>query len=227
MLELTLEEAALRGLTISDPDGNSPIVILVQETTSEGEEGAGTEAAGDTHTEAAAGDHGEAKQSGMPQLSPADFPPQLIWLAISFILLLILMWKVALPRVGSVLVMRESRIQSDIERADRVKAEADNAKAAYEKMLADARAKAQAELAAATQGIQAETGKRDAAFMAQLNQRTKAAEDSIAAAKTKAMGDVRSVAAEAAASIIKKVAGADAAANEVTGAVDAVVGRRA
>lgn len=228
MQQLPLDQATLQGLTVTAPDGDSPIVILVQETTGEGEEGAaGTEAAGDTHTEAAAGDHGEAKQSGMPQLSPADFPPQLIWLAISFILLLILMWKVALPRVGSVIELREKRIQADIERADRVKAEADNAKATYEKMLADARAKAQAELAAATQGIQAETGKRDAAFMAQLNQRTKAAEDSIAAAKTKAMGDVRSVAAEAAASIIKKVAGADAAANEVAGAVDAVAGRRA
>ena len=228
MLQLTLDEATLQSLTVTGPDGDSPIVILVQETTGEGQEGAaGTEAAGDTHTETAAGDHGEAAKSGMPQLSPADFPPQLIWLAISFILLLILMWKVALPRVGSVLELREKRIQSDIERADRVKAEADNAKAAYEKMLADARAKAQAELTAATQTIQAETGKRDAAFMAQLNQRTKAAEDSIAAAKAKAMGDVRSVAAEAAASIIKKVAGADAAANEVAGAVEAVAGRRA
>jgi len=56
-----------------------------------------------------------------------------------------------------------------------------------------------AELAAATQAIQAETGKRDAAFMSQLTQRTKTAEDAIGAAKNKAMGDVRSVAAEVAA----------------------------
>lgn len=233
MQQLPLDQATLRGLTVTAPDGDSPIVILVQEYGTSEETATGAEAASDTEVtaetqqETAAADHGEAKQSGMPQLAPADFPPQLIWLAISFILLLILMWKVALPRVGSVLELREKRIQADIERADRVKAEADNAKAAYEKMVADARAKAQAELAAATQGIQAETGKRDAAFMAQLNQRTKAAEDSIATAKTKAMGDVRSVAAEAAASIIKKVAGADVAANEVAGAVDAVAGRRA
>ena len=49
--------------------------------------------------------------------------------------------------------------------AARDKADADKARAAYEKTLADARSRAQAELAAATQAIQAETGKRDAAFM--------------------------------------------------------------
>ena len=163
----------------------------------------------------------------MPQLNPADFSPQLIWLAISFILLLVLMWKVALPRVSSVIEDREKRIQADLEKADRVKADADKARAAYEKTLADARARAQAELAAATQAIQAETGKRDAAFMSQLTQRTRTAEDAIGAAKNKAMGDVRSVAAEVAAAVIGKVAGAEASAAEISGAVDAVAGRRA
>jgi F-type H+-transporting ATPase subunit b len=230
MLDLTLDQTAMQSLSVAVP-ADAPIIIMVQETTGEGQEGAGAttsgEAGGETHTGTEAAHEGGEEQGGMPQLNPTDFPPQLVWLAISFILLLILMARVALPRVSSVVEMREKRIQSDIERADRVKVEADNAKAVYEKMLADARAKAQAELAAATQSIQAETGKRDAAFMAQLTQRTKAAEDAITAAKTKALGDVRSVAAEAAASIITRIAGAAAAPAEVASAVDAVSGRRA
>jgi F-type H+-transporting ATPase subunit b len=229
MLDLTLDQVAMQSLSVAVP-GDAPIIILVQETTGESQEGTGAATtggpAGGTQTETTAADHGGEEKGGMPQLAPSDFSPQLIWLAISFVLLLILMSRVALPRVSSVVELREKRIQSDIERADRVKAEADNAKAAYEKMLADARAKAQAELAAASQSIQAETGKRDAAFMAQLTQRTKAAEDAIAAAKTRALGDVRSVAAEAAASIISRIAGANAAAAEVASAVDAVSGRR-
>jgi F-type H+-transporting ATPase subunit b len=130
----------------------------------------------------------------MPQLDPADFSPQLIWLAISFILLLVLMWKVALPRVSSVIEDREKRIQADLEKADRVKADADKARAA---------------------------------FMSQLIQRTKTAEDAIGAAKNKAMGEVRSVAAEVAAAVIGKVASAEASAAEISSAVDAVAGRRA
>lgn len=233
MLQLRLDDATLQGLTDTGQGQDVPSIILVQEsstTTTEGAAGAeataGTEAAGATTTETAAGDHGEKAKGGMPQLNPSDFSPQLIWLAVSFILLLVLMWKVALPRVSSVIEDREKRIQADLEKADRVKADADKAKAAYEKTLADARARAQAELAAATQAIQADTGKRDAAFMSQLTQRTRAAEDAIGAAKNKAMGDVRSVAAEVAAAVIGKVAGADASAAEISGAVDAVAGRR-
>ena len=235
MLQLRLDDATLHGLTGTGQGLDAPSIILVQEsstTTSEGSAGtesaAGTEAATDTHAETAAGDHGGAEaKGGMPQLNPADFSPQLIWLAISFILLLVLMWKVALPRVSTVIEDREKRIQADLEKADRVKADADKAKAAYEKTLADARAKAQAELAAATQAIQADTGKRDAAFMSQLTQRTKTAEDAIGAAKNKAMGDVRNVAAEVAAAVIGKIAGAEASVAEISGAVDAVAGRRA
>ena len=235
MLQLRLDDATLHGLTGTGQGLDAPSIILVQEsstTTSEGSAGtesaAGTEAVTDTHAETAAGDHGGAEaKGGMPQLDPADFSPQLIWLAFSFILLLVLMWKVALPRVSSVIEDREKRIQADLEKADRVKADADKAKAAYEKTLADARAKAQAELAAATQAIQADSGKRDAAFMSQLTQRTKTAEDAIGAAKNKAMGDVRNVAAEVAAAVIGKIAGAEASVAEISGAVDAVAGRRA
>lgn len=235
MLQLRLDDATLQGLTGTGQGQDAPSIILVQEygtgepegTTAPEEEAAGTETATETHAETAAGDHGEEAKGGMPQLNPADFSPQLIWLAISFILLLILMWKVALPRVSSVIEDREKRIQADLEKADRVKADADKVKAAYEKTLADARTKAQAELAAATQAIQADSGKRDAAFMSQLTQRTKTAEDAIGAAKAKAMGDVRSVAAEVAAAVIGKIAGAEAGAAEIAGAVDAVAGRRA
>jgi F-type H+-transporting ATPase subunit b len=218
MRQFGLDEAALRAAA----EGGAPAIVLVQETVVEG-----ADAAGDAHGETAAAGHGEAeKKGGMPQLDFADFSPQLVWLVISFVLLLILMSRVALPRISAVVEDREQRIRSDIDRADRVKVEADESRAAYEKTLADARVKAQAELSAATQSIQAETGKRDAAFMVQLNQRTKAAEDAIAAAKAKAMGDLPGVASDVAGSVIGKVVGAPAAAGDIASAVGAVLGER-
>ena len=53
----------------------------------------------------------------MPQLDFATFPPQLFWLAITFIVLYVLMAWVGLPRVGGVIAARRNRIDGDLEKA--------------------------------------------------------------------------------------------------------------
>ncbi len=80
----------------------------------------------------------------MPQLNPLDWAPQLIWLAITFSILYLLMKWVALPRIGSVIEMRRQRIAGDLETAERLRRETQEAIAAYEQALAEAKAKAHA-----------------------------------------------------------------------------------
>ena len=80
----------------------------------------------------------------MPQLDPAFFAPQLFWLAVSFIVLYVLMSRLAMPQIAGVLKQREDKIQGDLETAQRLKDETKSVIAAYEKALADARGEAQA-----------------------------------------------------------------------------------
>ena len=143
----------------------------------------------------------------MPQFDTAVFAPQLVWLAITFVALLLLMWRVALPKVGGVFQMREERIQGNLQKAETLKAEAEQALADYQKLIADARSSAQAEHNKAVAAIAAETANREAAFSKRLGAEDTAAETRIAAAKTEAMASVRAVAADLASAMASKLIG--------------------
>ena len=61
----------------------------------------------------------------MPQLNPEFFVSQLFWLVVTFTFLLIFLWRISLPRIGSVLKKREKKINDDIATAKKLQAEAE------------------------------------------------------------------------------------------------------
>jgi F-type H+-transporting ATPase subunit b len=149
------------------------------------------------------GEHG----GGFPPFQSQTFASQLIWLAIAFVLLYALMAKLALPRVGAIIDARQKQLEGDFAEADRLKKESDAAVAAYEKALADARARAQtiANETREKQQAQAEISRKT--LEGELNIKLAEAEKSIAATKTAAMGNVRSIAEDAARAIIERLIG--------------------
>jgi F-type H+-transporting ATPase subunit b len=166
-----------------------------------------------------------ARQNAFPPFQTQNYPSQLVWLALTFILLYVLMSRVALPRIGSILAERSKLIADDIAAAQRLKERSDAAHAAYEKALAEARSRAQG-IANATRERQAaaaeETNKR---LEAQLHERLAAAEQSIAATRTAAMGNVAGIAADAATAIVERLIGKAPAASDVAAAIDEAVKR--
>ena len=158
----------------------------------------------------------------MPQLDYTTFPSQLFWLTLCFVLLYVLMAKIALPRIGSILADRSKRIGDDIAAAQQLKERSDAAHAAYEKALTDARSRAQG-IANATREQQAAaaevTNKR---LEAELHQRLAAAEKSIAATRSAAMSNVGAIAGDSASAIVERLIGKAPAAHEVTAALGEV-----
>src|SRR5687768_5867887 len=88
----------------------------------------------------------EQADKGMPQLKVPDFAPQLFWLAVSFVVLYVLMSRVGLPRIAVAIEARRQRREEDLARAARLKTEADEASAAFERTMSQARTEAQAVL---------------------------------------------------------------------------------
>jgi F-type H+-transporting ATPase subunit b len=165
------------------------------------------------HTEVPEG-HG-----GFPPFQSQHFPSQLLWLTLTFVLLYVLMSRIALPRIGAILADRAKRIAEDLKAAQGFKERSEAASAAYQKALADARSRAQAiaNETRETQAVEAEaTNKR---LEAQLHEKLAAAEKSIAATRTAAMSNVGSIAAETAAAIVERLIGTAPSQQDVAAAL--------
>jgi F-type H+-transporting ATPase subunit b len=152
---------------------------------------------------APAGEH----KGAFPPFQSESFASQLVWLAIAFVLLYVLMLKVALPRVAMIIESRQKRIAGDIADAGKLKVQSDEAVAAYEKALADARARAQT-IANETRDKQAAAAEaRRKTLEGELNAKLAEAEKTIAATKTAAMANVRVIAEDATRAIVERLIG--------------------
>jgi F-type H+-transporting ATPase subunit b len=157
----------------------------------------------------------------MPQLNPLDWAPQLIWLVITFSILYLLMKRVALPRIGAVIEMRAQRIRKDLEAADRLRRETQEAIAAYEQALAEAKARAHAIAQDGRNRLKEEVAAERAALEHDLAAKSTEAEARIHAAKMSALKEVNAVAAETASEIVRRLIGLAPSAPEVASAVAA------
>jgi F-type H+-transporting ATPase subunit b len=163
---------------------------------------AATSMAAVEHAEEAA----EHATSGVfPPLDVSTYPSQLFWLAVTFGLLMFLLAKVLLPRVGSILEDRSNRIADDLDNAARMQRDAERAEKAYDQALSDARAKAhnvsETTRASVSAEITSELEAAEAGFIEQMS----VAEAKIRDMRTKALSSVEDIAAETAKNLVEKL----------------------
>lgn len=160
---------------------------------------------GETHE--VVGAHGEEHVTGVfPPFDASTYPSQLLWLAISFGLLYLIMKRVALPRIGEILEERRDKIEGDLAEAERLRHKTDQAIASYEAALAEARAKAHAIAEDTRAANKARLDAERAAREAELAKKIAAAEASINAAKASALGHIGEIAADTAQAVVAQLA---------------------
>jgi len=128
------------------------------------------------------------------QEAPSPILPELneiIWGGISFLLLLLLMWKFALPAIKEGMNNRTERIRSDLDAAETAKTEAVEVLDGYKAQLADAKNEAARIIEEARQSADALKRDQEARLQTELSEaRARAAAD-IEAAKAQATADLR------------------------------------
>jgi F-type H+-transporting ATPase subunit b len=175
-----------------------------------------------THT-ATTAHPAEGGHGAFPPFQSETFASQLVWLAIAFILLYVLMSKLALPRVASIIEARQKKIEGDLAEAGLLKTQSDEAMAAYEKALADARARAQSIANENRDKQAASTAARRKTLEDEFNHKILEAEKTIAATKQAAMSNVRTIAEDAARAIVERLIGSAPSEKAVADAVTAAL----
>ncbi len=155
----------------------------------------------------------------MPQLDSSTYVGQIFWLLLTFVPLYLILWKVALPRIASVLEQRQEKIEDDLVRAEKLKVEAAAILADYNKALEEARGRAVAALKVASDEMAAAAEERSEALNSKLAARLKDAEAKITTAKEAALASIKPVAVEAASAASAKLIGAAIASDKVESAV--------
>lgn len=164
-----------------------------------------------------------AAGSSFPPFDASTFGTQLFWLVLCFGLLYWLMSRIGLPRVAGIIEDRAARIAKDLDDASAAKTRARDAGAAYEKQLAEARAKSQAIAQAARDRAAKAADERRKVLEADLAAKLTAAEATITATKNAALGNVGAIAEEATAAIVEQLTGKAPGAAAVKQAVDAAM----
>jgi F-type H+-transporting ATPase subunit b len=164
---------------------------------------------------AAAGGHHK-----FPPLDSTTFAPQLVWLALTFGLLYVLLKRVALPRIGEMIEQRGDRIRRDLEQAEKLKIDTQQALDDYERALGEARAKAGALAKDVRERLNADIQQQRTAIDNEIAHQLAAAERSIGETKAKALTSVGDIAADVAAAIVARLTGREVSRDEVRRALE-------
>ncbi|MEI8153861.1 MAG: F0F1 ATP synthase subunit B' [Hyphomicrobiales bacterium] len=154
-----------------------------------------------------------------PPFNKETFASQLVWFAIFFVALYVIISKLAIPRLGGIIEARRGQVEGDLAEANRLKEQSDAALAAYEKSLADARTRAQTLANETRDTLNAQADEARKKLEGQLNAKLAEAEKTIATTKTSAMSNVQGIAVDTASAIVQRLLGTAPASSAVEAAV--------
>ncbi|MCG8547601.1 MAG: F0F1 ATP synthase subunit B' [Alphaproteobacteria bacterium] len=162
----------------------------------------------------------------MPQLDPAFFASQLFWLFATFIVLFLVAWKIALPRIAEVINTRSDRIDTDLEKAEALKSEAEEVLQAYEAALANAVAEAQELHRTQAHELAEERARKHEELSHKLSEEGRQAEQRIAVEKENAVERLHEATRDVVRSATTRLIGVDIAEQDAENALKAAIEER-
>src|SRR5688572_14060412 len=143
----------------------------------------------------------------MPQLDFATYTGQLFWLAVSFVVLYLLVSRIILPSIADVVEVRAKHIADDLNKAESLKDQAEDADKKAAKILAESSNKARGSIAESAAKAKTKIEAKRAELAGKLDQKIKKAESDIAKIEKESADVIEKLSGELAAEIAGEIFG--------------------
>lgn len=160
--------------------------------------------------------------SGFPPFATHTYPSQIFWLVITFVLLLVFVWAVVVPRIGGTIAERKRRIADELAKAEHDRREAEETWSTYQNAIVEARQHARSLIEETRSHVRADIERAEKSADSEADAELAKAEARLAALRAEAREHIRRAAAEAAAGIVARLIGETVPPEEAAQAVAAV-----
>jgi F-type H+-transporting ATPase subunit b len=174
-----------------------------------------------THTATTEAPH---QAAGFPPFKTETFPSQIFWLVVTFAFLFTVLWRLAGPRIQSVLAERRGKINDDIKTAELHRRDSEAASAAYDSALVAARGRAHAVAEENRKRLASEVDAAKTSADAEAHKASASAEARINAMREEAKAHIANAARDAAVTIVARLTGDTVSEADAAAAVKSVSG---
>ena len=167
-----------------------------------------------------------SSEAGMPQLNSEFWPSQIFWLIITFSFFYLIIWKIFLPRISQSIENRKSKLVSDINKAQKLKEEAEIKLKEYNKIIENAKKEAKKIIENNKRKLDLDIESKKLKFNSEMEKEIKAIEKEILSLKKTSVININKIAAEISSEVIKKLLNSEVNKSNVVAIVEDVSKKR-
>ena len=162
----------------------------------------------------------------MPQLNSEFWPSQIFWLIITFTFFYLIVWKIFLPRISQSIENRKSKLVSDINKAQKLKEEAEIKLKEYNKIIENAKKEAKKIIENNKRKLDLDIESKKLKFNSEMEKEIKAIEKEILSLKKTSLININKIATEISSEVIKKLLNSEVNKSNVVAIVEDVSKKR-
>ena len=161
-----------------------------------------------------------AESGGMPQLDPEFWISQTFWLTLTFGTLYVVLSKLILPKISANLELRKSKIQENIEAAEKHRESSENKLKEYDEIVLKNKLEAKNIFKNAREKVIKDISSKKEVLDKQIDEEIKKAEQEIELLKKRAPEKINRIAIDTSSELVKKLIGGEVNNSSISGIVD-------